>query len=721
MTILNSLITRVALITLIILFTITINIYFSFQEHQKFNNETITNHFNTLLSEQINKDITYSIDTMTILGKVISKNCTDGNIDCVHNFLTIFADDSRTDYILPRSKIGWVSQDLKARTDSLVRSIIPPIDLRHSPYIQVTKDHPSEIVYGKLTKGYISKRLILPIGIGITSFDNRYLGTLTIGIDIGNLIFAIKKIVPKNFSFSILDKSTSKVIYSNFDNQEINFPWQYDNSKHNIIQISKTPLYIKSQQYKNNHVEQIHLFIQEHSTLLISIIALLSVAFISFFVFLIQPTLKLSKYASQIINKQSNKIELPSYTTMEFKYLKFVLDQISLYIEEQQKLISELNQLLRSNNNLQEEIDQHTKHLQIALTAKTEFLNNMSHEIRTPMQGFSAISQGLVDHWDNLDDAKKLNFAKQIASNAIRLTSLLGGILDLSKFDNGKILLHFTEVNLNKLIENIVDEAQTLYLTNKNVNFVVQTPDLIIFQADQERISQLLRNIVFNAIKFTPNDGKISIYAKLNKSIVEIKIKDTGIGIPESELKDIFHPFTQSSRTKTNAGGTGLGLAIALEIVTAHKGKIWVENNKNGIGSCFYINLPIDGKSITNKKQTNVNQIIVIDDEDSCLVAIELMLKEKCDVTTFNDPILALQYLETNHKKVDYILLDLMMPIMDGIEVLKNIKSSFPTIRVIIQSGSSDTELINQAIEIGAVDYIPKPYNKNIIMTTLGL
>ena len=232
------------------------------------------------------------------------------------------------------------------------------------------------------------------------------------------------------------------------------------------------------------------------------------------------------------------------------------------------------------------------KKLENALAAKTEFLNNISHEIRTPVHGFTVLSGGLVEHWYNFDETKKLNLAEQVASNAKRLGLFVGNLLDLAKFTNDKIYLHLTTIDLNLLIHDIIEECNSLYLSDKKIEIVFNPINPLLFDIDSERISKVLRNLFFNTIKFTPNNGLIKASAKISNDIFYFTISDSGIGIPSDELESIFEAFTQSSRTKTRAGGTGLGLSICRAIISAHHGKIWAENNKDGQGSRFHFTIP---------------------------------------------------------------------------------------------------------------------------------
>ena len=265
----------------------------------------------------------------------------------------------------------------------------------------------------------------------------------------------------------------------------------------------------------------------------------------------------------------------------------------------------------------------------------------------------------------------------------------------------------------------MIDEVKSMYLAGKNIDISFTCSKQMLVRADQERIAQALRNLFINAVKFTPSGGEINASLSTQGDELHFVISDNGVGLPPDEREAIFLPFAQSSRTKTKAGGTGLGLAIAREIIEAHGGKIWAENNQ-GAGASFHFTLPgnnhqIDADPAAREKP---KVILAIDDEESCLATIGLLLKESgFQLITALGGMRALELLKRG-TQVDLILLDLMMPDIYGLELLKKLKSDkrFHHIPVILQSGTSDENEVKKAFDLGVVDYIRKPFSKNIII-----
>ncbi|AIL65262.1 Sensor histidine kinase [Rickettsiales bacterium Ac37b] len=274
-----------------------------------------------------------------------------------------------------------------------------------------------------------------------------------------------------------------------------------------------------------------------------------------------------------------NKIDSwpTGYQTYLFFYMFLCITILGTIFAKNKEIFNHFKEktLNEVNEYLETQVQSRTAELEHALSAKTEFLNNMSHEIRTPTQGFTNLSEGLVEHWNILEDQRKFDLAKQVATNAKRLSSLLNHLLDLSKFQAGKMIMKLEKIDLNLIILKMIEEAKILYMAEKEV-LINYTPlkDAFIL-ADKERIGQVLRNLFVNSIKFSPNNSTLTVslssseitYDDENKcEAYHFAIKDEGIGIPENELYTIFEVFVQSSKTKTKAGGTGLGLAYVKKL-----------------------------------------------------------------------------------------------------------------------------------------------------------
>ena len=269
--------------------------------------------------------------------------------------------------------------------------------------------------------------------------------------------------------------------------------------------------------------------------------------------------------------------------------------------------------LKKVHNELEKKVEERTadfkkakEEAEQANQLKSEFLANMSHELRTPMHAILSFSQFGMDKLDKISEEKKRLYFKKIKKAGKQLMTLLDDLLDLSKLEAGKEVYKMEPTDIWQLINNIISEIETIR-KEKNLKITVEV-SLVSTKivCDEYKIGQVVHNLLSNALKFTPEGKHITIsftsselpfgHRSSDKEMIPAIttfIKDKGIGMPEDELDSVFDKFIQSSRTKTGAGGTGLGLAICKEIIQAHNGKIWAENNPEG-GATFSFMLPYE-------------------------------------------------------------------------------------------------------------------------------
>jgi signal transduction histidine kinase len=232
--------------------------------------------------------------------------------------------------------------------------------------------------------------------------------------------------------------------------------------------------------------------------------------------------------------------------------------------------------------------------------AKSEFLANMSHELRTPLHGVLSFAELGLEQVD-ADTAPDLaSFLQHIQSSGEVLLNLLNDVLDLAKLDAGKMEYYYSEQDIGALISHTLDEFR---LPSEQRGIVLATDGNeagVCAEVDPDRMVQVLRNLVANAIKFSPEGGAVSIATRPTQNAVEICVQDQGPGIPTGEQESIFDKFAQSTATKTGAGGTGLGLPISREIIAAHDGEITARNTSPR-GAVFTISFPMHRRSLQDR------------------------------------------------------------------------------------------------------------------------
>lgn len=223
---------------------------------------------------------------------------------------------------------------------------------------------------------------------------------------------------------------------------------------------------------------------------------------------------------------------------------------------------------------------------------KSEFLANMSHELRTPLNSIIGFSDILLERIFGELNEKQLRYVNNISSSGKHLLEIINEILDLSKVEAGKMELHYSEFLINSVLEEVRVILAPL-AQKKSLEITFNVEHVAALEADRDRLIQVLYNLVSNAIKFTPEGGKISILCRKNGSRALISVIDTGIGISAEDQKKIFQPFTQIDNSSSRQfGGTGLGLTLVKKIVNLHQGEIRVESNV-GKGSTFILAIPL--------------------------------------------------------------------------------------------------------------------------------
>jgi len=271
-------------------------------------------------------------------------------------------------------------------------------------------------------------------------------------------------------------------------------------------------------------------------------------------------------------------------------------EYLELIVNERTANLQKVNEQLRNEIDDRKQIEKELliakREAEASNRAKTEFLANMSHELRTPLHSILSFASFGTKKYINAEPEKLLDYFNRIKKSGQTLLELLNDLLDLAKLESRKVMFTFEPSNLGILVRAVTNELDTLLSERKlSIRHEISEFDGEV-TLDAERIKQVLRNLLNNAIKFSPEGGTIEVAICRVAGSARVSVRDRGPGIPENELELVFDKFIQSSKTKTGAGGTGLGLAICHEIVTAHKGRIWAENRPGG-GAVFSFEIPL--------------------------------------------------------------------------------------------------------------------------------
>jgi signal transduction histidine kinase len=389
-------------------------------------------------------------------------------------------------------------------------------------------------------------------------------------------------------------------------------------------------------------------------------------------------------------------------------------------------ILAEQNELLEKQKEIAEN----------ATLAKSEFLSTMSHEIRTPLNGIVGIVHILEDNKSRSEEEMEL--IKTLKFSSIHLMAVVNDILDFNKINSNHVKLHPVNFDLDELLKNLYNSFLPK-AREKGLELIVESsPALPLLSGDQVRLSQVITNLVHNAIKFT-DQGFVKFAAKeigrtANFIQLEFTVSDSGIGISESQQSHVFEIFTQvKSLVKRQDGGTGLGLAISRELVRLFGGEIKLKSELDK-GSVFtfqielpYLTLPARPEKIEKVPAPVLNsesKILLVDDNATNLIFATTLLKRKSipfDLASDGKQAVEMYFSD----RYDLIFMDLRMPVMDGFEATKLIREQDKEVPIVALTASAFEDERERALANGFSDYLVKPFLPpdfyKIINTHIGI
>ena len=349
---------------------------------------------------------------------------------------------------------------------------------------------------------------------------------------------------------------------------------------------------------------------------------------------------------------------------------------------------------------------------------RAEFLGMVSHELRTPLTSIKGSAATLTEAASDLDPAEMLQFFRIIGEQADYMRDLIGDLLDVARIETGELSVAPAPAD----VATLVDEARSRFQsgggrTNLRIDL---SPELPLVMADGRRIIQVLNNLLTNAARYSHEASAIGVSAVREGYHVAVSVTDEGRGIAAERLPHLFRKFSRmdGEDRRRDIAGSGLGLAICKGIVEAHGGRIWAESDGPGLGARFTFTIPVAGDAAagvprlsarTRRAERELTRILAVDDDPQTLRYVrDALTKAGYAPVVTGDPEEVSRLMAEEEPRL--VLLDLMLPGSDGMELMKEIRE-VSDVPVIFLSVNGQEETIARAFENGADDYVVKPFS----------
>ncbi len=712
-----------------------------------------------IAAEEIEKSMTYNVDylgyQLHYSAKVIQNIKNPSNSDkLISQTLASFSKNinNQTDILVAWNAFSWINEKNILVADATAGLLKNQIDMSHRDYIKITSKSPNVVVFGKPVTGALSGRFIIPVGMGVFSSQNVYLGTLVFGLDIERILAKLEKIISgETYSFVVIHEN--KIAFSSNDIESANLEFAQQTASKipsEINNVSSRGKLIKSQQLfskdsgfvylqsvknsplkivlfynKDKSRQQIIEILLKHSLLLFLLLISISILFQIIYKKIVKPVQNLSKLALKISKKEFEfSIEKPE--RKEFASLFLTLNLVKDVLRREEELLRKLEM---SNEQLSK-----------ANEAKADLLSKSSHDIKNYVFGICGLSNLI------LESDKKSKFLKNedkkmletISNQSEELMHFVEDLLDTNQQETGEFTLDKMQIcDVSEIIGRILLLNKGLAIRHNVTLEAKVEEDLPKLQCDIRRMKQILVNLLTNAIKYSVEKTSVEIsakYLKKNRKIC-ITIKDSGIGMTEDEIKLLLSGQGKDidKSQLTNLDSHGIGMGITLKLVKLHHGKI-VIHSKKGLGTTIELFFDAyEGELKENKLEAEVEKrrksasiLLVEDNPVNIKITSKILRDAGYEVLHSENGLEALKILDK--EKFDLILMDGEMPIMNGYEAIKEIRlgssfkkfKNYQTIPIIALMASSDKETVQKAFDSGANFNLEKTINKKDFLAAVA-
>ncbi len=725
-------------------------------------------------AEQVEKSITYNVDYLTyqIYYAAIQIKGKDSVVETkkIKKILSSFVNsvNSQVDISITWNTFSWIDKNGQLLVDGVSGIVTKPVDLSGRDYLKITSKVPDTIVFGNPVIGMVSQRFILPVGMGVFSKKNHYLGTLVFGLDINRILEKIDKAVPReDFSFIIIKDSKVAFVSNNLQDKDSSFieaqiaKYELKQESLDVEQIvssqnlfSKSSGFVSVRKIKNSPLKVLVFYDKEKSyqqifdvalrQLFLMLLLLFSCAVLFQIIYkkIVKPISELSQFALKIsqrdfsftIDRPRGKELLDLYNTLNSVKAAFGREEVLL------------KRLEITNSNLSK-----------ANEAKAEFLSKSSHDIKNYIFGIYGLAKLILDKKNKaqIRENDDLQMIEIISDQSAELMHFVEDLLDTSQIDSGEFSLEkIRECSVKDLIERIVLLNKSLALRNKvsiQTNIENNLPQL---KCDPRRMKQILTNLIANAIKYSNAKTNVTVSAQYlaQKNQIYIEIADEGIGMTKEEVEMLFSGHGKDidkSDVNREIDSHGIGMSIVLKLVKLHHGEIKIDSQKGlgtrvklhfNVGENFWnhavnddINqqvAKVDSKSLSEasseiKSQKNKTILLVEDSPVNIKIISRILQNEGYKTRHVGNGKEAIRVLD--EEEFDLILMDGEMPVMNGYEATKKIRQgecfekfkNYKTIPIVALMSASDEKVIQKTKESGMNFHLEKSTSKTKLINAI--
>jgi signal transduction histidine kinase/ActR/RegA family two-component response regulator len=403
-----------------------------------------------------------------------------------------------------------------------------------------------------------------------------------------------------------------------------------------------------------------------------------------------------------------DRIQAHSLTQDDLALMMTVAHQVAIALDN----ASAYEQIEDLNVGLEVKVRERTAELEQADCLRSQFLSHVSHELKTPLTSIKGFLQNLLDELTGPLNEKQQRYLSRMLDNSNRLIRMIEDLLDRTRIQSGRLDLVPGEIDLGHCVADAVEQLRLLAQAKQQTLEAVAPPVPLMVWADRDRLIQIVTNLLQNAVKFTPEDGSIMVTVRQEtQTLAGVSVRDTGPGIPPEFLEQVFDPFFRVKQARSGVKGLGLGLSIVRRLVELQGGTI-VARSEPGQGAELSFTIPLCPTIavLRGNASAEAPHILVVDDDPDIRQLLQDRLRAKgYRVQSAVDGVRALEAVRA--ETFEGIILDIGIPSMDGMDVLRQIRIWDQQIPIVMVTASGAKELAVRAIGMGAQAYMLKPFD----------